>query len=185
MERQREHEIEGRARWLLLCRRLPRPTASQPQTYKQPAKYEKHPNILNVLGVQFSEKCPFAFTEDGTGINTLLSCEVMTKITAVRAAQMIPDTLKKKRFPLILDRGKKCCGKRKTLWEIQGQSVVGWCLILDHSLGIQLQSVLKNQTKFPIVSLRPGHMLRVEQKIHTLMYCDSLFVIFLNLYFKV
>lgn len=30
--------------------------ASQPQTYKQPTEYEKHPNMLNVLGVQFSGK---------------------------------------------------------------------------------------------------------------------------------
>lgn len=64
--------------WLLLSRHLTLPTASQPQIYEQSTKYEKHPNITNVLGVQFSEKCPSATIVNGTNISILI-CKLTPK----------------------------------------------------------------------------------------------------------
>lgn len=62
---------------------------AKPQTYKQPTKYEKHPKILKVLAVRPSYSRPFTFTDDGTHVNALLSCEATTEITTVASAQTI------------------------------------------------------------------------------------------------
>lgn len=126
MERQRENDTEGRQAWLL----LPRPTASQPQTYKQATKYEKHPNILNVFSSVFIKVSLCIHW----GWYTHKHAPIMWGYDQNNHCQSyINDTKytykKRKRFPLILDQGKKCYGEetqrvKDTHWEIRGQRAI-------------------------------------------------------------